>query len=82
MEDTLKRMSEVDIRDVDIKTVATFDEALRISGKDPTRVAERFCNKGYNPYFRKESAGGCVVKISFSNNGIRLSDAVASMFTV
>lgn len=81
MEEKLRRMSETDITEVDLRTVATFEEASRLSGKDPACVAERFCSMGYNPYFRRESGGGCVVKISFANNGTSLSDTVASMLS-
>ena len=46
MEDRLRRMSEIDIMDIDLQTVATFDEASKISASNPSEVAEAFCKKG------------------------------------
>lgn len=75
----LNEMSGVDIMEIDETRVAAFDEALSLSQGTPAQAVEQLCSKGYNPYFRKEKSGGCIVKISFTNNGVRLSDAVAAM---
>ncbi|MBR1634548.1 MAG: hypothetical protein IJ682_05730 [Lachnospiraceae bacterium] len=78
----LKEMSETGIMDIGTGEVATFDEAAKLAGGSPAGTAKRFMEKGYNPYFRREGGnGGCIVKISFANNGIRLADAVASMLS-
>ena len=72
-------MAEVDIRSIDKETVATFDEAAAYTGKTPEQILKKLISKGYNPYFRRN--GDCIVKISFANNGTRLSDIVASMLS-
>ena len=78
----LRSMAETDIYDIDPIQVADFYEAERLSGETPTGMLEKFIKKGYNPYFRKSGGkDGCIVKISFANNGVRLSDAVADMLS-
>ena len=78
----LKRMSEMDFADIGMDEIAAFGETAGLKEKTPEKVLRHFKEKGYNPYFRKEHAdGGCVVKISFANNGVRMADAVAAMLT-
>ena len=75
----LQQMSGVDIMEIEERQIATFEEAKSLSKGTPVQTMERFYRKGYNPYFRKEAVSGCIVKISFANNGVRLNEAVADM---
>lgn len=78
----LREMSETGIMDIGADEVATFEEAAELAEDSPAGTAKRFLEKGYNPYFRREGgSGGCIVKVSFANNGTRLADAVASMLS-
>ena len=79
IKEKLESMADIDIHDVDENTVATFEEAAALAGKNPHKTLEKFFKKGFNPYFRKKN--GCIVKISFANNGTRLSDTVASILS-
>ena len=78
-EEKLKVMADIDIHAVDEDTIASFEESISLKGKTPVQTLNRFFNKGYNPYFRKKD--GCIVKISFVNNGTSLSEAVAAMLS-
>lgn len=76
----LKRMAEMTFDDITPEETATFDEAAKLRGADPAQTLRSFREKGYNPYFRRTAGKeGYAVKISFTNNGTRLADAVAAM---
>lgn len=64
---------------VDERDVAAFGEIKADMGKKPEERVRDFLATGKNPYFRKSAEeGGFLVKLRFTNNGIRFSDALAS----
>lgn len=76
--DTLKRMSSMTFDEVSSEDVLAFGE-IGISDKDkPEERIEKVLRSGRNPYFRRSKRGDGMVKISFANNGVTLSDAFAN----
>ena len=74
----LEKMAKVSLSEV---RDAYFDEYKADYSKRPEERIRDFLAMGKNPYFRKEKNGKGKVKISFANNGIRLSDALASVLS-
>lgn len=77
----LEKMAKVSLSEVRDEDIAYFDEYKADYSKRPEERIRDFLAMGKNPYFRKEKNGKGKVKISFANNGIRLSDALASVLS-
>ena len=76
----LDRMRRMPLKEIDRNEVIKFG-SLNINTSAP--VEEKILevlNKDINPYFRK-TKNGCVVKISFSNNGTTFHENFMGIFS-
>ena len=76
----LDRMRKMSLKDVDKSKIIGFGE-LKVDTSAP--VEEKVLSvldKNINPYFRK-TKDGCIVKISFSNNGVTFHENFMGIFS-
>ena len=74
----LERLSSVGLTEINGEDIPAFGEIVPDTALLPEERVMQLLKTGKNPYFRKSGKGDGVVKISFSNNGIRLSESLAS----
>ena len=74
----LEKMSAMGFDDICIEDVAAFGEHKPDMTIQPEERIEKMLETGRNPYFRRSRDGKILVKISFANNGVKLTDALAS----
>ncbi len=76
----LDKMRRMSLKEIDRNKVIKFG-ALNINSSAPVedKILE-VLNKDINPYFRK-TKDGCVVKISFSNNGTTFHENFMGVFS-
>ena len=73
----LEEMSAMDFDSVRIEDIPVFGEIKHDIDISPEERVRTMLKSGKNPYFRKSRDGKMLVKISFSNNGVKLADALA-----
>ena len=76
----LERMEQMTFDEINKDEIIRFDEC-KVDTSAP--VEERILSlldKGINPYFRK-TKDGCIVKISFANNGTTFQENFMSIFS-
>ena len=73
----LERISAMDFDDVCMEDVPVFGEIKPDMALMPEERVKSMLENGWNPYFRRSKDGKTLIKISFANNGVRLSDALA-----
>ena len=73
----LERMSAMGFDDICMEDVPVFGETKPDMALVPEERMKSMLENGKNPYFRRSKDGKTLIKISFANNGVRLSDALA-----
>ena len=74
----LEKMSAMDFDDISMDDVAMFGENKPDMELPQEERVKKMLETGRNPYFRRSRDGKILVKISFANNGVKFTDALAS----
>lgn len=77
----LEQMASMSAKEVDKDKMLDLDKFQKRNSDITEDELLSMLEADINPYFRK-SANGCVVKISFANNGVSFDESVNKIFSI